>query len=142
MPFPFIIICSKLNRYKFIADAILSSNLGIPFRGTAIGNGWMDSRRQYPAYLEYAVKHGIVEEGSAVSFVLLSSHRVFTYEIYRYIAIQEKQKGDRRLRSRDEAYDGARTYRGTEMREPGTDSIGRERQEVSDLSYFSSLRCD
>lgn len=107
MPFPFIIICFEMNRYKFIADAILSSNLGIPFRGTAIGNGWMDSRRQYPAYLEYAVKHGIVEEGSAVSFALLSSHRVFTYEIYRYIAIQEKQKGDRRLRSRDEAYDGA-----------------------------------
>ena len=90
MPFLFIIIRPKLNRYKFTADAILSSNLGIPLRGTAIGNGWMDSKRQYPAYLEYAVKHGIVEEGSAVSFVLLSSHRVFAYEIYRYVAIQEK----------------------------------------------------
>ena len=64
----------------------------------------MDSKRQYPAYLEYAVKHGIVEEGSAVSFVLLSSHRVFAYEIYRYVAIQEKQKGDGRLRGRDEAH--------------------------------------
>ena len=104
MPFLFIIIRPKLNRYKFAADAILSSNLGIPLRGTAIGNGWMDSKRQYPAYLEYAVKHGIVEEGSAVSFVLLSSHRVFAYEIYRYVAIQEKQKGDGRLRSRDEAH--------------------------------------
>lgn len=48
------------------ADAILSSNLNIPLRGAAIGNGWMDARRQYPAYLDYAVKHGIIEAGSEV----------------------------------------------------------------------------
>ena len=78
MPFPFMIIHRRLNRYKPPADAILSANLGIPLRGAAIGNGWMDSKRQYPAYLEYAVKHGIVEKGSAVSF---ASHRVFAYEI-------------------------------------------------------------
>ncbi|TFY75442.1 hypothetical protein EWM64_g8571 [Hericium alpestre] len=46
------------------ADAILSSSLGINLRGAAIGNGWIDARRQYPAFLEYAIKHGIVEEGS------------------------------------------------------------------------------
>ena len=26
----------------------------------------MDARRQYPAYLDYAVKHGIIEQGSDV----------------------------------------------------------------------------
>lgn len=29
-----------------------------------IGNGWIDAMHQYPAYLDYAVKHGLVEEGS------------------------------------------------------------------------------
>ena len=29
-----------------------------------IGNGWIDAMHQYPAYLQYAVKHGLVEEGS------------------------------------------------------------------------------
>ena len=53
-----------------LADAILSSNLNIPLRGVAIGNGWMDARRQYPAYLEYAVKHGIIELGSDVRTAL------------------------------------------------------------------------
>jgi len=48
----------------YFANAILSSNLNIPLRGLAIGNGWMDARRQYPAYLDYAVKHGIIEQGS------------------------------------------------------------------------------
>ncbi|OCH94287.1 alpha/beta-hydrolase [Obba rivulosa] len=48
----------------YFADAILSSNLDIPLRGAAIGNGWIDGRHQYPAYLDYAVKHGLVEENS------------------------------------------------------------------------------
>lgn len=48
----------------YFADAILSSDLNVPLRGAAIGNGWIDSRTQYPAYLDYAVKHGILEENS------------------------------------------------------------------------------
>ena len=32
----------------------------------AIGNGWIDARRQYPSFLDYAVKHGIVELNSDV----------------------------------------------------------------------------
>ncbi|KAI0960156.1 hypothetical protein AcW1_004754 [Taiwanofungus camphoratus] len=48
----------------YFADALLTSNLNVPLRGAAIGNGWMDGRRQYPSFLEYAVKHGLVEEGS------------------------------------------------------------------------------
>lgn len=47
------------------AEAILNSTLGIPLRGSAIGNGWIDARRQYPSYLDYAVKHGLVESGTA-----------------------------------------------------------------------------
>ncbi|TDL29373.1 KEX1 protein [Rickenella mellea] len=49
----------------YIADAILSSRLRTPLKGVAIGNGWMDGRSQYPSYIDYAVKHGILEEGSA-----------------------------------------------------------------------------
>ena len=44
----------------------MNSNLGVPLRGSAIGNGWIDPRRQYPSYLDYAVKHGLVEPGTAV----------------------------------------------------------------------------
>lgn len=53
--------------YRFEADAILNSDLAIPLRGAAIGNGWIDSFAQYPSYLDYAVKHGIVVENSDVS---------------------------------------------------------------------------
>ncbi|KAF7332638.1 Carboxypeptidase [Mycena kentingensis (nom. inval.)] len=49
----------------YFADAVLNSKLvSTPLHGVAIGNGWMDARRQYPAYIEYAVKMGILEEGS------------------------------------------------------------------------------
>ncbi|KAF9809828.1 hypothetical protein IEO21_07228 [Rhodonia placenta] len=48
----------------YFADAVLNSTLNVPLRGAAIGNGWMDGRHQYPSFLEYAVKHGLVEEGS------------------------------------------------------------------------------
>ncbi|CCM01745.1 uncharacterized protein FIBRA_03811 [Fibroporia radiculosa] len=48
----------------YFADAILNSNLKIPLRGGAIGNGWIDGRHQYPSFLTYAVKHGLVEENS------------------------------------------------------------------------------
>jgi carboxypeptidase D len=50
-----------------VADAILSSKLNIPLHGIAIGNGWIDGRRQYPSFLDYAVKHAILEENSDVS---------------------------------------------------------------------------
>ncbi|KAF9057813.1 alpha/beta-hydrolase [Panaeolus papilionaceus] len=48
----------------YFADAILNSRLSVPLKGVAIGNGWMDSRSQYPAYIEYAVKTGLLEENS------------------------------------------------------------------------------
>ena len=44
----------------------MNSSLGVPLRGSAIGNGWIDARRQYPSYLDYAVKHELVELGTAV----------------------------------------------------------------------------
>lgn len=53
--------------YISAANAILESNLRVNLMGAAIGNGWIDGRSQYPAYLEYAVKHGLVEESSDVS---------------------------------------------------------------------------
>ncbi|KAI0832723.1 alpha/beta-hydrolase [Trametes gibbosa] len=48
----------------YFADAILNSKLNIPLKGAAIGNGWTDARSQYPSYLDYAVKHGIIETSS------------------------------------------------------------------------------
>ncbi|TRM67816.1 Alpha/Beta hydrolase protein [Schizophyllum amplum] len=46
----------------YFADAILDSDLYIPLSGVAIGNGWIDSRRQYPSYLDYLVRVGILSE--------------------------------------------------------------------------------
>ncbi|KAF8645522.1 hypothetical protein AX16_007806 [Volvariella volvacea WC 439] len=48
----------------YFAQGILDSTLGIPLRGAAIGNGWIDARRQYPSYIDYAVKMGILEKNS------------------------------------------------------------------------------
>ncbi|KAL0577452.1 Cell death protease [Marasmius crinis-equi] len=48
----------------YFADAILDSSLNVPLKGVAIGNGWIDARRQYPSYLEYSVKMGILEHDS------------------------------------------------------------------------------
>ncbi|KAJ6610366.1 alpha/beta-hydrolase [Mycena sp. CBHHK59/15] len=48
----------------YFSDAILNSDLGVPLRGAAIGNGWIDARRQYASYIDFAVKVGILEEKS------------------------------------------------------------------------------
>ncbi|KAJ7696099.1 alpha/beta-hydrolase [Mycena rosella] len=48
----------------YFANAILDSDVGIPLRGIAIGNGWIDARRQYASYIDFAVKVGILEENS------------------------------------------------------------------------------
>ncbi|KAF5333394.1 hypothetical protein D9611_002652 [Ephemerocybe angulata] len=48
----------------YFADAILKSNLDVPLRGIAIGNGWMDVKRQSLSYFDYGVKMGLLEEGS------------------------------------------------------------------------------
>ena len=60
-------------RRVFVADAMLKAGLPRTLKGLAIGNGWIDARRQYPAYLEYGLKHGLVETGSDVrwNFVLV-----------------------------------------------------------------------
>lgn len=50
----------------FIAHSMLEAGLPQTLKGIAIGNGWIDARRQYPAYLEYGLKHGLVETGSDV----------------------------------------------------------------------------
>jgi hypothetical protein len=42
----------------------------MPLKGIAIGNGWIDSKTQYPAYLEYGLKHGLLSEGDNVSRAL------------------------------------------------------------------------
>ncbi len=59
--------CPHLTQPVALADAILNSNLGVPLKGAAIGNGWIDVRSQYPSYLDFMVKVGILEENSDVS---------------------------------------------------------------------------
>ncbi|PPQ79472.1 hypothetical protein CVT25_002608 [Psilocybe cyanescens] len=49
----------------YFADALLNSVMKVPLKGIAIGNGWIDSKRQYPAYIDYAVKMGRMEENDA-----------------------------------------------------------------------------
>lgn len=66
---------NKIRLCQFIvANAILNSNLRVPLRGAAIGNGWIDARRQYPSYLDFAVRIGELEQNSEVSSSLLSSN--------------------------------------------------------------------
>ncbi|KAF8806260.1 pheromone-processing carboxypeptidase KEX1 [Phlegmacium glaucopus] len=48
----------------YYADSVLNSTLNIPLRGIAIGNGWIDANSQYLAYLDYAVKVGLIEENT------------------------------------------------------------------------------
>ncbi|KAF5393141.1 hypothetical protein D9757_001118 [Collybiopsis confluens] len=48
----------------YFANAILNSDFGTSLKGAAIGNGWMDARRQYPSFLDYSVRVGILEENS------------------------------------------------------------------------------
>ncbi|KAI6040441.1 Alpha/Beta hydrolase protein [Pisolithus marmoratus] len=48
----------------YFARGILDSDLNLPLRGVAIGNGWIDARNQYPAYIEYAVARGLVDLSS------------------------------------------------------------------------------
>lgn len=58
----------------YFADAVLSSDLDIPLKGAAIGNGWMDARRQYPAYLDYSLKHSLLQENSAVGRLVQATY--------------------------------------------------------------------
>ncbi|GAB1523704.1 Cell death protease [Rhizoctonia solani] len=49
----------------YIADALLkTSSPSSPLRGIAIGNGWIDGRNQYPAYVDFAVDKGLIKRDS------------------------------------------------------------------------------
>ena len=66
----------QLYAYIMLADGILNSNLGVSLRGSAIGNGWIDARHQYPAYLDYSVKHGLISESSKVYLLIYWRHGI------------------------------------------------------------------
>lgn len=51
----------------------------------------MDGRRQYPSFLEYAVKHGLVEEGSDVSTTLILMTRYFIYVYGTCVGLEARQ---------------------------------------------------
>ncbi|KAG8747077.1 Cell death protease [Ceratobasidium sp. 414] len=49
----------------YIADALLkTSSSKAPLRGVAIGNGWIDGRSQYPAYVDFALEKGLIKRGT------------------------------------------------------------------------------
>ncbi|KAG8824527.1 Cell death protease [Serendipita sp. 401] len=49
----------------YIADALLeATDVPAPLKGLAIGNGWIDSRAQYPAFVEFGLKAGLYKPGS------------------------------------------------------------------------------
>lgn len=51
----------------YIADAILkTTQISMPLKGLAIGNGWIDGRHQYPAYYDFALRSGLIKEGSQI----------------------------------------------------------------------------
>jgi cathepsin A (carboxypeptidase C) len=37
-------------------------DLGVNFKGIAIGNGWVDPKVQYPAYAEYAHENDLISD--------------------------------------------------------------------------------
>ena len=50
------------------ADALLKTTLLPDFslKGIAIGNGWIDPKRQYRGYLEFGYEKGLIKPGTAV----------------------------------------------------------------------------
>lgn len=78
------------------ADAILNSRLRVPLLGAAIGNGWIDPKRHYPSYLDFAVKVGILEENSPVRVDLVSE--IPAQMLTPHPGIQTCQTGNRRMR--------------------------------------------
>ncbi|KAF8760117.1 Serine carboxypeptidase [Rhizoctonia solani] len=49
-----------LHRRRLTQNLFPSS----PLRGIAIGNGWIDGRNQYPAYVDFAVDKGLIKRDS------------------------------------------------------------------------------
>ncbi|KAG8824426.1 Cell death protease [Serendipita sp. 399] len=50
----------------YIAEALLgASDVPAPLKGIVIGNGWLDSRAQYPAFVEFGLRAGLFKSGSA-----------------------------------------------------------------------------
>lgn len=91
----------------FAADAILDSKLGVPLRGAAIGNGWIDARRQYPSYIDYAVKVGILEANSDVRIMPVS--HVFLLTIDVMTGLENRKTKNGRMRRRNVKDQGPRT---------------------------------
>lgn len=66
----------------YIADAVLKHNkkatdgeINIPLKGIMIGNGWIDPKNQYPAYLPFAYEKGLIKPGSSAASVLENRQR-------------------------------------------------------------------
>lgn len=66
----------------YIADAILTRNANVSeteteynLKGIMIGNGWIDPKNQYPAYLPFAYANGIIESGSSSAAILENKQR-------------------------------------------------------------------
>lgn len=51
----------------YFADAILESDLQVPLKGIAIGNGWMDPVHQYASFYPFMLQTGLLEKDSEAS---------------------------------------------------------------------------
>lgn len=124
------------------ADAILNSTLNIPLKGAAIGNGWMDSKSQYPAYIEYAVKTGLIEENSKVRLIFPFIQEFKSNDFSSSLLHTGLEKGQRRNgflccpsgRVEDEPNDHRPLYNGA------PDDHGCQKSSVCD-TFFSTLSC-
>ena len=54
----------------YIANELLEIRPNISLKGLAIGNGWMDPKRQYPSLIDFAKDRGLLDKEYLVNFLL------------------------------------------------------------------------
>lgn len=78
----------------YVASALLKTHLVTPpLKGLLIGNGWVSPSDQYPAYLDYLLKRGLVGKNSREHKALSAAVRKCEVEIQRIEATESGRKG-------------------------------------------------
>lgn len=81
----------SLGSYRHWKLTISATNLlktdqlpKLQFKGIAIGNGWIDPLRQYPAYAEFAYNKGLIKKGTDAAKELEAVLEACNVEIAKY----------------------------------------------------------